>query len=183
MRKMALILAAAITILMVTRGDGDHQSVQAQSKARETFVSIDDIGRSVKIIGRLGIPLEELATVRGTWKPNPQYTHSKGVSEVIYEVTHVNGAALRQTVSWESDYVSTIFEGGDVKVSREPWTTWEVQVCETARLAGIMRHADLFYGSVPQVRLPPAGHLVSELKVAVPGKPTVPPSPVSAKGE
>lgn len=91
-----------LAVIVFAAGTGGLRDLEARPRGRPVQVSADNLtsGKSV-VIGRLGIPLKTMATIRGVWnesnvdkEPDPRFS-----------ITHIDGRALRETVEFERRHV------------------------------------------------------------------------------
>jgi hypothetical protein len=102
-------------------------------------VTADDLASGkVVVVGRLGIPLKTMMTIRGVWKYPPRGKHPTKTFELSFHVTHVNDHALDEPITFYRAVVHVTYplprEGGDKK-NAEPTPSegdvWEIRAYET----------------------------------------------------
>jgi hypothetical protein len=99
----------------------------------------------VVVIGRLGVPLKTMTTVRGTWQYPNRGTVRQALkpSNIKFDVTHVNGKKLENSVQFDRAlvYVEYPLDGDDSDSNRNVPTpvegdTWEIRAYETGAFRG-----------------------------------------------
>jgi hypothetical protein len=164
----------------ITRSLLADDLVAGSAKPKERMdqpVAAADLISKIPVIGELGIPLLQTATVRGTWHdPGPQAKDSK----LIFRVTEINGQPTKAAIEFRS--VRPIWESGEscgtVEGVKWDWKartssnvraplpkadeTWEIIAFETGYIFGSSKEADeiLQYVASPLLRR----GLVTELK-------------------
>ena len=94
-----------------------------------TTIRAEDIGPTVTVLGRLGRPLREVTTVRGSWVAS-EPARSKPGAALRFRVTHVNGQPLPSPVDFGRHEVTVTAKPGD---EAEPvkGEQWELRAYET----------------------------------------------------
>jgi hypothetical protein len=117
----------------------------AGDEARKAVtISVDDLNSGkVVVVGRLGIPLKTIATLRGTWRfPDQSNGPTKDYSLSLH-VSHVDGKALTEPVKFHSAIVEIDYPrlwDADDTSSKQPkpanGETWEFRGYETGGFRG-----------------------------------------------
>ncbi len=81
-------------------------------------VRAQDIGKKVRIIGRLGKPMGERLKVKGEWREPSEVTKPNGLH---FLVTHVDGTELAEPVEFPEDLVDVKLLGD----SNLSWIKWK----------------------------------------------------------
>lgn len=136
-------LSGLAILLLATVGASRGTVESARAEPQEIVkVSADDLasGKAI-VIGRLGIPLKTMMTVRGIWmyKPPGEFPR-KPTRYPPFHVTHVNGKKLEKPVEFYGDLVHVTYplpwDDSD-KESKEPTPSdgdiWELRVYETGK--------------------------------------------------
>ncbi len=89
--KRATIIAFPVLLGLVTWLT--WPSVVAQNLEPKRRISVDEIGRSILLVGRLGVPIGEKMEISGHWH-FPKVPQPKDAS-LRFSVTSVNGSKLR----------------------------------------------------------------------------------------
>jgi hypothetical protein len=97
---------------------------RATSAAAEptVFVSVQEIGIKVALVGRLGQPLGKPMDVKGKWRLANELESAKDESPK-FTVTYVNGQSLKKPVEFNLGFVKAVFRGR--KVQYPPFREWE----------------------------------------------------------
>lgn len=95
-------LIARLALLVLAAEGGVPRVLDAKPRARPVQVSADNLisGKAV-VIGRLGIPLKTMATIRGVWKD----PHVDKEAHLRFYVTQVDGNALKDPVEFKRTQV------------------------------------------------------------------------------
>lgn len=106
------LLAASITCFVVS-------SLWGQANSGASKVSVDDLGRSVTLVGRLGVPLGVTMEIRGRWS-----MPAKTVKDYSprFTVTNVDGRELRRPVEFNIDQITV--GTPDHKDALPDWRRW-----------------------------------------------------------
>jgi hypothetical protein len=153
-RDLMLLVSILLIVLLSIASRSDAQEVKPpanDAKKREPIeVQIDDISRGqVQIIGKMGHPLGQFVSVRGTWEPPAT---SKPDSSPTFVVDQVNGRRLDAPV--EFTVVEPVSESikDAAFATRELGTLWELRAVESGGFEG-------FRDEVWQeLGLPPSSH-------------------------
>ncbi|MFN8741108.1 MAG: hypothetical protein ACK5YR_14370 [Pirellula sp.] len=86
----ALILGIVVWVL--------NPKVNANITASTQSIPVDEIGKSIQLVGRLGVPLGEKMELTGYWH-YPETTQAKDGS-IRFSVTSVNGNMLSQPIEF-----------------------------------------------------------------------------------
>ena len=115
-------------------------------------VSVDDLGKTAELIGRLGKPLGTWVTVKGTWAlPVPDAKDDS----LRFTVTYVNGAKLKKPVEFDVALVQAVDRrGNDVTPKFEnrdkfDGQAWTLKAYETGRFHVAPPEYDKAIGIVP----------------------------------
>jgi hypothetical protein len=96
--KLASVILVFIALLITI--DPRHTAIAEGSQSKQR-ISVDEIGRSVLLVGRLGVPLGEKMEIVGRWH-YPERPHSKDDS-IRFSVTSVNGKTLAKSVEFNHE--------------------------------------------------------------------------------
>jgi len=95
MNRLAVAVLLVIGVGGVCRfANAQKETTPLRKQTPKTAISADDINRRFVVIGPLGIPIGEVATVDGTTVIN----QGKG-APLLFQVTSVNGRALSKPVT------------------------------------------------------------------------------------
>ncbi len=94
--KRATIIAFPVLLGLVTWLT--WPSVVAQNLEPKRRISVDEIGRSILLVGRLGVPIGEKMEISGHWH-FPKVPQPKDAS-LRFSVTSVNGSKLKEPIQF-----------------------------------------------------------------------------------
>ena len=136
-------------------------------------VNCYDIPKTVKLIGRFGVPLgEEVVTIRGKWKEGPEPTKA---SDFNFVVTTVNGKAIQTPIEIHWSSMEPLRLHGSIVVDSDggrKWVAgwdatdrerlpkafdgdeWEMMGYEAGHMAGWPREINKMYKHVQQIYSP-----------------------------
>jgi len=136
-RTIGLLLI--ISCLAITRVD--NSTAQHQTNENLRTVNAADLGKSVKIIGRLGKPMSEAVAIEGVWL----FDRGTKASPYVFHVTTVAGKPLETPVEFNQVVVTL----DSVRVTDEDSSlgeTWSCVAVELGQFRNVMeKHWDLFY--------------------------------------
>jgi hypothetical protein len=98
LKKLALVILVFIALLLTI--DPRHTAIAEDSQSKHR-IAVDEIGRTVLLVGRLGVPLGEKMEIVGRWH-YPERPHSKDDS-IRFSVTSVNGKTLAKSVEFNHE--------------------------------------------------------------------------------
>lgn len=99
---MAAALAIGIPIILAP-------SAPAKDGDRKIHVSVDDLGKSAELIGRLGKPLGTWVTIKGKWALPKAVVKEYSPR---FMATHVDGAKLEKPVEFNIGQVEAVDSSG-----------------------------------------------------------------------
>ena len=115
----------------------------AEPKTVATVTAEDLATGKVIVIGKLGVPLTTMRTIRGTWQPPPRGEHPLKDASLLFHVTHVDGKPLDEPVDFHRALVNVSYplpDDGKVNEAKDPvpekGETWEIRGYETGRFQG-----------------------------------------------
>ena len=124
---MATVLALGLRLAMAP-------TAAAKDDGGKVQVSVDDLGKSAELIGRLGKPLGTWVTIQGKW------TLPKAVVKEYsprFMATHVDGAKLEQPVEFNIGQVEAVDSSGKSVMPKSEnrrkldGQTWTLKAYET----------------------------------------------------
>ena len=105
-------------------------------------ISVDEIGTSVTLVGRLGKPLGKMASVRGRWS-YPEHAGKPAKGDTIrFKVTRVDNRAPDRPVAFDAGQIVVVDKSNrNVTPSRADLAkldgvSWTLRAYETGRLLG-----------------------------------------------
>jgi hypothetical protein len=112
-----------LSLLVIALGlQADEES--AAKKPQKQQVSIEDLGTTIEIVGRLGLPLHTLATFDGHWeRPNSDKDDS-----LYFLVTKVNEHTLPEGVKI---HLVDVVDSEDKRVEPAEGESWSLRGYET----------------------------------------------------
>ena len=125
-----LILAAAT---MVTLGMPNSAMPKDGEQPDQTAVDAAQLLSDVAIVGKLGVPLGETVTIRGSWRRSASKSDKEPTDG--FRVTHVNDKALATPVV----FAEIDRKEYDEKLTTFPWDgdIWELQGYESGGVVGM----------------------------------------------
>ncbi len=105
-------VATALALLLVALWFGE---IDAKDKPATIDVRVDEIGESVRLIGRLGVPLEQMITAEGVWQYPPGIAKD---GSLIFSVSSVDGKPLEKPVEFYRARVDAIEKRKSVSLKR-----------------------------------------------------------------
>lgn len=122
----ALLIAAAAWSWSALGGSGEEQP-----KART--ISADDLSSGkIVVIGRLGLPLRQMMTIRGTWDyPEQVPGRVLKIHELRFRVSHVDGKKLAKPLDFDKDLVQVTKIGDRNSLQPSQGEEWEFRGFET----------------------------------------------------
>jgi|GEM_PF-4645082 len=140
MARSHLIWIGTALLLALSWGHGSVRTAAAQGED-VSKVSADDLASGkVTVVGRLGIPLRTMITVRGTWRSLPPLRHgnARKPADHSFYVSHVNGNALAKPVEFVRGLVRGTTADGTELTELKPadGEQWELRVYETGGFRG-----------------------------------------------
>jgi hypothetical protein len=120
------ILAVCLVAGMVTM---DSAKLAGEDQKPQSTIRAEDIGLTVKVLGRLGCPLHEVMAVRGTWVESEADVSKPGTT-LWFRVSQVNGKQLDRPVEF-SQYDITVAEKLEVEAIPAKGEQWELRAYET----------------------------------------------------
>lgn len=131
-----LLSAASISIFF-----GGNSTAEQQPSVPRTTVNATELGNSVELIGRLGIPMTEACDVTGRWILD----HGTKASPYVFRVTAVAGKQLESPVEFNQAVVTLDWK----RVTDEEsmlGETWSCKAIELGQFRNVTeKHWDLFY--------------------------------------
>jgi hypothetical protein len=110
-------ITIVVAVLMMVVG---LRNTNAEDKSPPTDVCVDEIGKGVRLIGRLGAPLEQMITVEGSWSYPPGNPKE---GSLIFSASSVDGKALEKPVQFYAGLVDVVQQGKKVTPNGgEKWT-------------------------------------------------------------
>lgn len=112
-------------------------SAAAKDEGGKIQISVDDLGKTAELVGRLGKPLGTWVTIKGTWALPKNVAKDYSLR---FTVTHVNGMKLPSPVEFNIGQVRAVDRHGkdvlpDFKEQRKlDRRTWTLKGYETGRL-------------------------------------------------
>lgn len=94
-------------------------------------VGVAELMKTVKLIGRLGVPIGDPCTIKGKWTVNT----SKPGDELLLAVHEVNGKSLREPVYFEAESVFSILSSVTKQEPKKD-EQWRMRVVETGEFRG-----------------------------------------------
>jgi hypothetical protein len=102
-------------------------------------ITADDLASGkVVVIGKLGVPLRQMMSIRGTWRNPPVGETATQVSELLFHVTHIDGKALGEPIDFGQKNVDVTYPlpwDGDDEKARGPTplngAAWEIRGYES----------------------------------------------------
>ncbi len=148
-RMLAGLAAACLLVLLASISTGCGQKEQLR------VVRWSDIPERVKVVGRLGLPLGELATVRGIWTaPLPQKA-----ALPVFMVNQVNGRPLDPPAEFDDVGPVNPTAGESAEFTkRVVGDEWELRGAETGGFVGFSKEVWAETG-LPPVQPGPHGFL------------------------
>jgi hypothetical protein len=131
-------------------------------------VSADDLeSGNVIVIGRLGIPLMTMATVRGTWE-HPHGEHPAKDGSPTLHVTHVDGRPVEKPVEFHWGLIEMTGRTVD-RSTVETGDVWEFRAFETGRFRqSPAEYAKAMHLGARQAAVWNRGTFLTELKGLLP---------------
>lgn len=126
---MAAALAIGIPIILAP-------SAPAEDGDRKIHVSVDDLGNTAELVGRLGKPLGTWVTIQGEWTLPKKVVKDYSLR---FTVTHVDGAKLEQPVEFNVAQVSVVNSRGESVIPKREnqkqfdGQSWKLKAYETGR--------------------------------------------------
>ncbi len=142
---------------------GSKSTAQQQADAILRSVNASDVGKTVKIIGRLGKPLTEPVAIKGHWL----FDEGSKASSYVFRVTMVAGKQLDKPVHFNQRVVSldAVRVTDDISTPGETWTCVAIELGQFRNITE--RNWRLFYDTNPGTWLKYGdGPFVSELLLA-----------------
>jgi hypothetical protein len=99
--KLAFVIVVPVFLWLATLLS--QPSVSAGTAEPKQRISVDEIGRSILLVGRLGEPLGEKMELSGYWH-FPKTPHPKDDS-IRFSVTSVNGNKLKEPIEFNHEQV------------------------------------------------------------------------------
>ena len=186
------VLTAVLALFLESamRGGPPPGSAQDQAPARPLRavqrVAASEIGKSVEIVGTLGLPLGEVLTIRGEWSMHDLSGRRLSMKEtwLMFIVFTINGKELEKPVEFREFLVSRIDSLAVEEAKPAVGEIWEMRGVELGRYHGVPPEAvtELYPGH----RMRPAGRVnfgygfytdfryISRRVVRTVGKPTTP---------
>jgi hypothetical protein len=122
-----------VFILVLSVGAWLHGGLGRAAGEPEGVIKVtaaDLASGKVVVVGKLGMPLNTMTTIRGTWQRSRSY---KDAGPWLH-VTHVDGKALGKPVEFHRALVKVAFDDDDAaSVKPSDGETWEIQGYETGK--------------------------------------------------
>ena len=90
----------------------------SSAQPQKTYVAIDDIGKSVEVVGRLGVPLRKMTHFKAKWIPSPDRSKPEAIP-LRLKIMEVDKAAVRRDVLFLPADVSFVDTAGKELVSHK----------------------------------------------------------------
>lgn len=129
-----LTMAAALAFAFrfaVARSEG------ADNAGRKIEISVDDLGKTAELIGRLGKPLGTWMTIKGKWALPKEVVKDFSLR---FTVTHMNGEKLEEPIEFRLDQIRAVDRRGNSVMpefkdrNRFDGRTWTLTAYETGRI-------------------------------------------------
>lgn len=128
------------TIAVVMSAAAAFSPILGEDQSPPASVSVDDIGRKVTLVGRLGQPLGTMMTIQGHWAyPDASKGPAKDNS-IRFTVSHVNGKPLSELVEFDVAQVRAVSAEGDSAIPEQAdhrdslgGVSWTLRGFETGR--------------------------------------------------
>jgi hypothetical protein len=145
---MSRTFLSGIAPLLVALGVclfGQRTLLRAEPDQTVSVTAADLASGKVVVIGRLGVPLKTMMTVRGSWRSPNQGTLGQATkpTNIKFDVTHVNGKKLETPVQFDRVlvHVQNPLNENDTDTDRKELApvkdeTWEIRAYETGAFRG-----------------------------------------------
>jgi hypothetical protein len=156
MRKLIQVTSALLVVMIANLIVQSHftKTVSADSPAAPVEFSVDEVGKHLTLIGRLGKPLGTMMTVRGKWS-YPKELVKDG--SLRFTVSHVNDQPLGQPFEFNIRQLAVVTKNGTsaIPTSREggaklAGTEWTIRAYESGSVEIIP--ADFWKETAPYAR-------------------------------
>jgi hypothetical protein len=134
--------------------------VIADEPPSSTRVSVDDLDRSIVLVGRLGHPLGTMLTLDGTWGyPDQSRGPTKDYS-LEFTIHTVNGKRLAQTLTLKTGAVHVIDKSGASLIPPHKQhkeldgVSWSLRAYETGRYTVMPDEYWQYRGPIAMIPLP-----------------------------
>ncbi|MFN7731482.1 MAG: hypothetical protein ACK5OB_06245 [Pirellula sp.] len=99
--KRTVVFAASLLLGLVACLP--RPSIKAQDSEAKQHIAVEEIGRSIVLVGRLGVPIGEKMELSGYWH-FPETPHPKDAS-LRFSVIAVNGNSLKEPVEFNHEQI------------------------------------------------------------------------------
>ena len=118
------------TVCLLLHIASDRTSTLAGDEPKPpTTIRADEIGRSVRLLGKLGSPIREVMSVSGIWVKLTEGPSKPG-SSLWFRVAEVNGKRLNKPMEFRALDVEVLGKGGKT-IEPVNGEQWELRAYET----------------------------------------------------